>query len=106
MIYTYLPLERVLFGTPAAQALDEEVESIGARRVFIVASRTLATQTPLVGEIRQALGARSAGLFDRCVAHTRWPSFAEAVYDEGLAGHVRLTADLWTRPVRSRSHDA
>lgn len=78
MIYTYLPLERVIFGTPAAQALAEEVERIGARRVFIVASRTLATQTPLVGEIRQALGARSAGLFDRCVAHTPWPSVAAA----------------------------
>lgn len=80
--YAYLPLERVVFGQPAAQAAAQEVARIGARRVFIVASRSLARTSPVVGEIRQALGERYAGLFDECIAHTPWPSViaaAEAV---------------------------
>jgi alcohol dehydrogenase class IV len=80
--YHYLPLERVVFGQPAAQAAAEEAARIGARRVFIVASRSLSRKTPAIKEIAQALGARYAGLFDECIAHTPWPSViaaAEAV---------------------------
>jgi alcohol dehydrogenase class IV len=80
--YAYLPLERVVFGKPAAQAVAEEVARIGARKVFVVASRSLARKSPVVHELRQTLGARDAGLFDECVAHTPWPSViaaAEAV---------------------------
>ncbi|HUJ88267.1 MAG TPA: iron-containing alcohol dehydrogenase [Burkholderiales bacterium] len=76
--YAYLPLERVIFGQPAAQAAAEEAERIGARRVFIVASKTLSRSTDSISEIRQALGARYAGLFDECVAHTPWPSVIAA----------------------------
>ncbi len=81
--YNYLPLERVIFGRPAAQAAREEVEHIGAKRAFLVASRTLATETTVVRTIADALGNRYAGLFDGCVAHTPWPSVIEA------AGAVR-----------------
>jgi alcohol dehydrogenase class IV len=56
----------------------EEVERLGVRRVFMVASRTLVAQTPLVREIAEALGARHVGLFDRCIPHTPWPSVIEA----------------------------
>ena len=76
--YAYLPLERVVFGRPAAQAAAEEVARIGAHRVFLVASRSLSRTTPVVRTIRQALGARDAGLFDECVAHTPWPSVIAA----------------------------
>lgn len=80
--YAYLPLERVVFGQPAAQAAAEEVARIGARKVFIVASKSLSRNTPVVRDIEQALGQRYAGLFDECIAHTPWPSViaaAEAV---------------------------
>jgi alcohol dehydrogenase class IV len=77
-LYTYLPLERVVFGKPAAQAVLEEAQRLGAQRVFIVASRTLVSKTPLVGEIEASLGTRHAGTFDGCVAHTPWPSVVEA----------------------------
>jgi maleylacetate reductase len=80
--YAYLPLERVVFGRPAEEAALAEAERIGARRVFVVASQSLARRSPLVRAIRQALGPRDAGLFDECVAHTPWPSViaaAEAV---------------------------
>jgi maleylacetate reductase len=80
--YAYLPLERVVFGRPAAEAAVAEAERVGARRVFVVASKSLARKTPAVRAIRDALGTRDAGLFDECVAHTPWPSVlaaAEAV---------------------------
>jgi len=76
--YTYLPLERVLFGRPAAEAVTEEAARIGAKRVFIVASRSLARETPVVRAIADALGGCYAGLFDGCIAHTPWPSVIEA----------------------------
>lgn len=76
--YTYLPLERVIFGRPAALAAREEAERIRAKRVFIVASRTLASKTPVVRDITRALASLYVGLFDRCVAHTPWPSVIEA----------------------------
>ncbi len=68
--YAYLPLERVVFGVPAAEAAAQEADRIGANRVFIVASKTLATKTPLVREIADSLGQRAVGLFDACAAHT------------------------------------
>jgi alcohol dehydrogenase class IV len=76
--YTYLPLERVVFGRPAAGAAAEEAARIGASRVFIVASKTLSRETQVIREISDALGGRTAGLFDNCIAHTPWPSVIEA----------------------------
>lgn len=76
--YHYLPLERVVFGQPAAQAAAEEVARIGAQKVFIVASKTLSRQTSVVKEIERALGERYGGLFDECIAHTPWPSVIAA----------------------------
>jgi maleylacetate reductase len=68
--YAYLPLERVVFGRPAAKAVAEEARRIGATRVFVVASKTLATKTPVIRGIADALGGRYVGLFDGCAQHT------------------------------------
>jgi alcohol dehydrogenase class IV len=84
--YTYLPLERVVFGRPAAGAAAEEAARIGARRVFIVASKTLSRETQAIRAISDALAGRYAGLFDNCVAHTPWPSVVEAANAVRAAG--------------------
>ncbi|MGQ0651734.1 MAG: iron-containing alcohol dehydrogenase [Betaproteobacteria bacterium] len=76
--YSYFSLERVIFGQPAAQAAVEEASRIGVSRVFIVASNTLSARTGVVNAIADALGTRYAGRFDRCVAHSPWPSVMEA----------------------------
>jgi maleylacetate reductase len=76
--FHYLPLERVLFGVPAAQAAVEEAARLGAQRVFLVASKSLSRKTPAIREIEAALGGRFCGLFDECVAHTPWPSVIAA----------------------------
>lgn len=67
--YDYLPQERVIFGTPAAEAVAAEAERRGARRVFVIASRTLSRETGAVAALRQALGPRDAGLWDETAAH-------------------------------------
>ena len=77
-VYAYLPQERVVFGQPAAQAVAAECERLGAKRAFIIASRSLSTKTPVIGAIKDALGARFAGLFDACKAHTPWQSVLAA----------------------------
>lgn len=68
--FAYLPLERVVFGRPAAAAAVEEMTRVGAKRVFIVAAKSLAQKTPAVRAIAEALGPHYAGLFDGCVAHS------------------------------------
>lgn len=50
--------ERVVFGRPAADAIAEEAVRRGARRVFILASRHLETETDEIARIRAALGER------------------------------------------------
>ena len=76
--YQYLPLERVIFGKPAAQAAAEEAARIGAKRVFVVSSKTLSRSTDEISRIRKSLGSTYAGLFDECIAHTPWPSVLAA----------------------------
>jgi maleylacetate reductase len=68
--YAYLPLERVIFGRPTADAAVEEAGRIGAERVFVVASKNLARNTPVIRAVAAALGARYVGLFDGCVQHS------------------------------------
>jgi alcohol dehydrogenase class IV len=63
-------MEAVVFGKPAAAAVAEEVRRYGAERVFLMVSGTLARSTDEITQIRQALGNRCAGLFDRMPPHT------------------------------------
>jgi alcohol dehydrogenase class IV len=84
--YAYLPLDRVVFGRPAAEAAAEEATRIGAERVFVVASKTLARETPVVRAIADALGARYVGLFDGCAQHTPRASVIAAARAVRAAG--------------------
>jgi alcohol dehydrogenase class IV len=62
-------MQRVYSGRPAAEALAEEAERQGARRVFIVSSNTLANKTDEVSRLKQALGGKFAGVFDSIAPH-------------------------------------
>src|SRR5260221_3298108 len=68
--YQYPAMDFVIYGKPAAEALREEAERLGARRVFLIASRTLNTATDEIEKIRNALGERHAGTFDGIPQHT------------------------------------
>jgi maleylacetate reductase len=68
--YQYPPMDFVIYGKPAAQALREEAERLDARRVFLIASRTLNTTTDEIEKIRIGLKDRYAGTFDGIPQHT------------------------------------
>ena len=63
-------MERVVFGRPAAEAVTETAERLGAKRVFILAGATLNRKTDAVRNIAAALGVRHAGTHDDMPAHS------------------------------------
>jgi maleylacetate reductase len=63
-------MEAVVFGRPAAEAILEEISRLGVERVFLMASGTLHRSTDEITKVRQALGPRFAGIFDRMPPHT------------------------------------
>lgn len=66
----FTAMERVAFGQPTADALVEEADRLGAKRVFILASRTLNRETDAIRKVETALGDRFAGVFDHMPAHS------------------------------------
>src|SRR5258708_38601595 len=68
--YQYPPMDFVIYGKPAAEALREEAERLDARRVYLIVSRTLNTKTDEIEKIRKALGDRCAATFDGIPPHT------------------------------------
>ena len=68
--YQYPPMDFVIYGKPAAEALREEAERLDARRVFLIVSRTLNTKTDEIEKIRASLRDRYAGTFDGIPQHT------------------------------------
>ncbi|MFI4999755.1 MAG: iron-containing alcohol dehydrogenase, partial [Reyranellales bacterium] len=63
-------MERVVLGRPAAVAVAETAERLGAKRVFILAGSTLNRKTDAVRQIAAALGPRYAGLHDEMPSHS------------------------------------
>src|SRR5262249_23639886 len=68
--YQYPTMESVIYGKPAAEALREEAERLGAKRVYLIVSRTLNSKTDEIEKIRKALGDRHAEMFDGVPQHT------------------------------------
>jgi alcohol dehydrogenase class IV len=69
-LYRQYAIERVVHGVPAEKAVPAEAERLGAAKVFIVSTRSLARNTDAVQKIAAGLGARFAGSFDEVPAHT------------------------------------
>ena len=69
-IYTYSPLDRVIWDTPSADAILNEINRLSVNRVFIVASSTLSKKTDEIDKVINALGKKFVGLFDNCIAHS------------------------------------
>src|SRR5258705_10398121 len=62
--------DRVVYGKPAAEALSEEVARLNAKRVFLIASRTLNRKTDEMEKIRRAMGDRYVASLDGIAQHT------------------------------------
>jgi maleylacetate reductase len=63
-------MEEVVFGRPAAEAVVEQTDRLGAKRAFLMVSGTLNRETDEIEKIRRALGGRCAGTFDAMPPHT------------------------------------
>jgi len=63
-------MDEVVFGQPAADAVAAQAQRLEASRAFLIVSGTLNRETDEIPRIRQALGERCAGVFDRMPAHT------------------------------------
>jgi maleylacetate reductase len=77
-IFNILPMDRVVYGQPAAAAVAAEVERLGANNVFLIVSATLAAQTDEIDRVRAALGNRVAGTFSGVPPHVPRPAVIEA----------------------------
>ncbi len=63
-------MDAVSFGKPMDQAIAEEVQRIGAERVFLMVSGTLNRETDEIEKLRRALGNKVVGEFDKMRPHT------------------------------------
>ncbi|MDE2580474.1 MAG: iron-containing alcohol dehydrogenase, partial [Rhodospirillales bacterium] len=69
-IHRFPDMDRVVYGEAFDLAASREVERLGARAVFVLASGTLSRETDLVDRLRAALGPRLAGVWTRMAPHT------------------------------------
>jgi maleylacetate reductase len=63
-------MEEVVYGRPAAEAVVEQIERVGAARAFLMVSGTLNRKTSEIDKIREALGSRCVATFDAMPPHT------------------------------------
>jgi maleylacetate reductase len=69
-VFNYLELDRVHFGTAAAEALQTEAGLRGAQRIVVVTSKSLNRKTDAVSAALAHIQPQVVGLFDDCVEHT------------------------------------
>src|SRR4051812_10551504 len=77
-VYQNFAIDRVVYGKPAAETLVAEAARLGAKRIFLLVSRTLDRETSWVRDMRTALGDRYAGSFDGMPSHTPRQSVLDA----------------------------
>ena len=69
-IYSYPGTSRIVYGTDFAEALARELDLVGARSVYVIASGTLERSTDIIGRMRDVLGGRFAGICAKIGMHT------------------------------------
>jgi maleylacetate reductase len=79
-------MDEVVYGRPAAEAIAEQARRLGATRVFLMVSRTLARDTDEIEKVRQALGNRCAGVYDGMPPHTPRSAVIAATEQARAAG--------------------
>lgn len=76
--FSLLAMDGVHMGVPAARAVAELADKYSAKRVALVASKTLSRKTDEVSAIAAALGDKFVGTFDETVEHVPRASVIEA----------------------------
>ena len=85
-IYSYPGTRRIAYGTAFTEALSRELELTGARKVYVLASGTLARTTDALDRLRAVLGGRCVGVFTRMGAHTPRIDVVAAANEARAAG--------------------
>lgn len=85
-MFDFPAIERIVYGPPAARALRIEGERLQANRIFLIVSRTMNRTTDEVAKVRDALGSRYAGLYDRMAPHIPRDSVLDAAREASSAG--------------------
>ncbi len=68
--FTYFDIDRVVTGRPFEEAIAEEAERLGVRRIYLIVGGTLSRETDVLDRIRRSLKDRLAGVCNRMAAHT------------------------------------
>jgi alcohol dehydrogenase len=77
--YTFLPLEKVIYGAGSRDQLAAEVDRLGCRRALVITGRTLMERTGVIRNIEALLGARHAGTYTGIRQHAPESGILEAV---------------------------
>jgi maleylacetate reductase len=77
-VFRYAAIDRVRYGSPFEQSVAAEADELGAERIFVLASGTLARETDTLNRLRAALGVKFVGFHDRIAAHTPRSAVADA----------------------------
>ena len=77
--YEALPQERVHFGKSVREALGDEVERLGAKRVFIATSKTLRNESGAISLLATTLGSKCVTIFDGIAEHAQLATVMNAV---------------------------
>jgi maleylacetate reductase len=75
-IHGHQDIERVVYGRAAGPALRAEAERLGARRVFVTTTKSVA-QSALLADVIKELGDRYAGVYAGITAHSPRPCVIE-----------------------------
>ena len=75
-IHGHQDIERVVYGKAAGAAVLAEAERLGAKRIFVTTSKSVA-QSPLLARIVATLGARHVGTYAGITAHSPRPCVIE-----------------------------
>ena len=67
--YTYLPVERVYFGSGSISKLSNELERIRSKRPFLITGQTIGQKTDLIARIEHVAETKLAGVFSEIKQH-------------------------------------
>jgi maleylacetate reductase len=67
--YTYVPIERVYFGSGSISKLRNELDRMGAHRPFLVTGQSIAKKTDLITRVEHASGRKLTGVFSEIKQH-------------------------------------
>jgi maleylacetate reductase len=91
-VHNFPAIDRVIYGKAASESLNEEAERLNAKRVFLLASRTLNTKTDEIEKIRRTLGDKHVATFDGIAQHTTRKQAAEVAHQAKDAGADLIVA--------------